>query len=375
VPFSGIRGSKGGKRILWTEEENQYLLSHYEWEEMPIMESVLQRNRDALYAHARKLSLKRPQSGLVRHKDLPPLLSEAPIVPFAGLIGFWLAEGSKHMVGYNIKITQTKIEGQKYIEQILNDLQWSYRTAPGSHGSTEYLIRSKELKAYCDALVSGKNKIDMELSLPKNCLDDWPKEALEELLYGLVMGDGNISPDGSLNYLYNSSKQLLNETQALLIRIGLNGKISRTKKAGDPINNFEGYFASRDMYSLNIEKPKAASLNPAHMNRVFYSGRVYCFTVPNGTLVVRRNNVPMVCGNCLGVIVYELLEDNYRRKQTRKRLGETRIQMGAQGGYHSSKDDEALSPARQKLLQISRGRSTSRPLYNGMSHRFNSRES
>jgi hypothetical protein len=29
-----------------------------------------------------------------------------------------------------------------------------------------------------------------------------------------------------------------------------------------------------------------------------YSGMVYCVTVPNGTLVVRRNKKTLVCGNC-----------------------------------------------------------------------------
>ena len=32
---------------------------------------------------------------------------------------------------------------------------------------------------------------------------------------------------------------------------------------------------------------------------VLYSGMVYCVSVPNETLIVRRNGKVMVCGNCL----------------------------------------------------------------------------
>lgn len=41
-----------------------------------------------------------------------------------------------------------------------------------------------------------------------------------------------------------------------------------------------------------ILKPKSA------IKRKAYSGNVYCATMPMGTLVVRRNGKPMVCGNC-----------------------------------------------------------------------------
>ena len=41
------------------------------------------------------------------------------------------------------------------------------------------------------------------------------------------------------------------------------------------------------------------SRNEPNFDRVPYAGKVYCASVPNGTLIVRRNGKPMVAGNCL----------------------------------------------------------------------------
>jgi hypothetical protein len=57
-----------------------------------------------------------------------------------------------------------------------------------------------------------------------------------------------------------------------------------------------------------------------------YSGMVYCVTVPNGTLVVRRNKKPMVCGNCIDVLRYAAIAgidhvDETRNLATRQGAG------------------------------------------------------
>jgi hypothetical protein len=57
--------------------------------------------------------------------------------------------------------------------------------------------------------------------------------------------------------------------------------------------------------------------------------------------------------DCLMVCVDQLLEDNFRRMETRQRLGSTQLLAAAQGGYHTpivtSQMQESESSARQKL--------------------------
>jgi hypothetical protein len=65
--------------------------------------------------------------------------------------------------------------------------------------------------------------------------------------------------------------------------------------------------------------------------------------------------------DCLMVCVDQLLEDNFRRMETRERLGNTQLLYGGQGGYHTpittGYDSSDISSARQKLnANSSRGR-------------------
>ena len=74
--------------------------------------------------------------------------------------------------------------------------------------------------------------------------------------------------------------------------------------------------------------------------------------------------------DCLMVCVDQLLEDNFRRLDTRERLGSTQLLASAQGGYHTpmtmGNDDADISAARRAL----RSRSSSGPYdYGSMARR------
>ena len=58
---------------------------------------------------------------------------------------------------------------------------------------------------------------------------------------------------------------------------------------------------SRDQFWIRERRTNTLSLKGKDglmAERVPYDGMVYCASVPNGTLVVRRNGIACVAGNC-----------------------------------------------------------------------------
>lgn len=60
-------------------------------------------------------------------------------------------------------------------------------------------------------------------------------------------------------------------------------------------------------YKVSLLHSKTtASVHPTQMRTMPYDGFVHCVTVPNGRLLVRRNNKIAVCGNCDAMSVHQL---------------------------------------------------------------------
>lgn len=76
-------------------------------------------------------------------------------------------------------------------------------------------------------------------------------------------------------------------------------------------------------------------------------------------------------GDCLLVVVDELLEDNFVRLEMRDRLGSTKLLYAGQGGYSSQNTPyEDQSEGRKRLSTFSGSMNTNRPLYAGMGNRL-----
>lgn len=97
---------------------------------------------------------------------------------------------------------------------------------------------------------------------------------------------------------YTSSVSLADDLQELLFRIGKrstpvwrDGRTTKTKE-GQLIDGGKAchlVVSSTDRLCLDRKK---------HLYREHYKGKVYCVTVPNGTMVTRRNGTMLVSNNC-----------------------------------------------------------------------------
>lgn len=133
------------------------------------------------------------------------------------------------------------------------------------------------------------------MNLPRNCL--------EKLWAAMVLGDG--WRQGIYGHYASISTRLIEDTSELLSRLGrpyggvyvrsmdvLGGEIK-----GRPV------VPTMPLMMFGEKKRRVASLTTKTKEMLVkteeYAGRVYCVSVPNETLLVRRNWKPLVAGNCL----------------------------------------------------------------------------
>ncbi len=217
-------------------------------------------------------------------------------ISFAKFLGLYIAEGYYHVGirGDCLRITQKKFvaEVRKVIARL--GVQWSEYV--NKSGVTEFSISQKAFVEFMYKLC-GKD-LSISKRIPRDAFQ-WSNLSLRALLDGLILGDGttvkkddNGNVTRSLMY-YTISKGLADDIQALACILGISSNI----KIKVSKNNYTG----RDitMYKICFHQSKGAALLSSKIEKTPYSGYVYCVTVPNGTVVVRRKGTPIVSGNCL----------------------------------------------------------------------------
>ena len=116
------------------------------------------------------------------------------------------------------------------------------------------------------------------------CTDHQLSIIVEECVYW----DGSIGTDNRLGEYFSSKKEEVDFIQFALARLGYRATIS-------PNNNSAGNIS----YRVRWTKQNVHNLAPAKIsNYKTIDGHSYCFTVPSGLLVLRRNNKIFITGNC-----------------------------------------------------------------------------
>jgi len=310
-------GSRGGSRKSggWSAEEDTWLTSHYP--SMP-MDALLQglpgRTRGSVYNRVKKLGLRRGQIG-DRHGDRPKPLPPVSRELFAGFLGIWLADGRKYHHGthrgYGVRIPVTKARKVQYLEDLLTRTGWPYLRSVTAKGETVFEIRSHGLREYLKALCTG----DHELHLPDEVFTEWTADEMRALMQGLMTGDGSFSGKYQRFTRYDSTSRLLvDDIQRLMLHIGMSGQVRKMRSAGDSVSGSPGYTAKHDGWYVgsDVRGSGLAMIRGSQIEQVDYDGPVYCLTVPNGTLLVRRQGVAMWAGNCIAIVTTRLLGEQMK---------------------------------------------------------------
>lgn len=241
-----------------------------------------------------------PEIELIKPNRYGEKIKEAKSIPmdlWLKFLGLYLSEGSykenfkkhndKHY-RYMISIAQKKEYGREKIIEVLDELGYKY-----SISDQDFRIEDKQLWSYLKQFGKTKDKF-----IPKE-IKKLSSRQLNILIEYLMIGDGtnttyyklnknvNKTYHYTTNCYYTSSINLMNDFSEIAIKCGYGISINEQHKDGCDV-----------VYGIHILKAKDFMVNKNNCNKkYYYDDYVYCVTVPNSTLLVKRNGRVFWCGN------------------------------------------------------------------------------
>lgn len=216
-----------------------------------------------------------------------------PMKDWAAFLGWYLSEGSLSTSRGKADTVQiSQIKYVKELKEVMSKLPFEY-----SFNNKTVRVSSKQLASELEQFGLCNEKF-----VPEYIKQASP-DVIREFLRTYNLGDGSIKR--SQRIYYTTSKQLANDVQELVFKTGGVANITVRKKAGT-VMSYRGkdYIRNHDIYVIyeNHDQTdfwfETKARKEQYIKIVQYSGKVYCATVPNGTLFVRRNGRPFWSGNC-----------------------------------------------------------------------------
>lgn len=216
-------------------------------------------------------------------------------IAFAKFVGLFLSEGHLGKY-YSVCITQNIGPKADEIRKILSDLPFHINEWRDSRRCI-FKIFSKMLSEW---MLENCGQRDHDRKIPA-ILKGCSRDILQPLVDAMYLGDGwtQSQPGRKPQDLYaTNSKQLAGDLQEVLIKLGHRSNVSRHEPKKP--QHREMFYVSK-LYSraacLTTHRRMGPKTAP-NFEMEEYTGQVYCATVPNGTLVCRRNGKMFVAGNC-----------------------------------------------------------------------------
>ena len=221
---------------------------------------------------------------------LPSL--EISLSDWASFMGWYLSEGSCGNHKHQVTISQTKYQDE--VESVLRRLPFAF-----SKNEKGFLIDSPQLAKYLHQF-----GLCYEKSVP-DYIKNSSKIVIDSFLKTFSLGDGSHRyKDGYI--FFTTSKRMADDIQEMVFRSGFVANVYCKKLKGTKMRVGSGkeYTRNHDIYLVRQSNKtggywfETKCRKEQYIRSVPYHGIVYCASVPNGTLYVRRNGKPFWSGNC-----------------------------------------------------------------------------
>jgi hypothetical protein len=217
-----------------------------------------------------------------------------------GFFGIWIAEGSafcnKNKKNYTVNIKQTKQNGKVFIRKILKKCGFKFYEQP----TGDFIISNKQLYMYLSQFGHSWQKyIPIELKKLN-------KRQLGILINAMILGDGHIYRKSYKDYNTNSL-YLRDDVQEIALKLGYCSSYTICKKE-KKLNVYKVSFSVNKKYPRQNNGCNSYKL-------IDYDGFVYCVSVDNKTVMVRRNGKTCWCGNSELSEALEELRKNYQARE------------------------------------------------------------
>ncbi|MFH1695330.1 MAG: phosphoribosylglycinamide synthetase C domain-containing protein [Candidatus Micrarchaeota archaeon] len=199
-------------------------------------------------------------------------------------MGIYIAEGSASNNKVNISQSKKK-EFYNKIKSLLEKLDFKF-----SETDSGFNIYDKQLSSYFSVFGKAPQKF-----VPEFVKSLRPRQ-ISVFLEWFALGDGTQMK--GYRIFYTSSKMLADGIQELLLKIGRVGIIKERKRNDKTwiVDHFAD--SSRIQFEVHERVKKLESwIDKKDIKKTEYKGKVYCATVKNHIMFVRRNGKPCWCGN------------------------------------------------------------------------------
>nr|WP_243638220.1 GTP cyclohydrolase I FolE [Rubrobacter taiwanensis] len=199
---------------------------------------------------------------------------------FAAFMGMWLSGGWMRSDERGVAVSRNAEGGTDEIRALLQRLPFGFRRAVCKDRSERVRFESGHRGLYEALRAFGKPEV--------RCVPDEIKgmsaRQIELFLRWLAPGEGRIYMSGSC--------RLMDDVQELLLRVGETGALRICKDHARIEVRTRGERPEEDCGSWG-------RLRAEHLERVDFDDEVFCVSVPTGAVLVRREGLPVVSGNCM----------------------------------------------------------------------------
>jgi len=211
-----------------------------------------------------------------------------PIRDYLRFMAHYLSEGYFEHTVYNSNYTVALCQNSSRLDIFTESLSLVTDNKVSLVDGRKAIVRDKSLWEYVKPFGYSYEKY-----LP-NLIKMLPPDDLRYFIECYEQGDGNKSKDP--RGLFTSSIKLRDDLQEIIIKAGYGSDYSVSKGIG-----CEGNFGKSNYILWRISINERGRIHQLHSKLkdkiVDYSGKIYSLTVPNHTLLVRRNGKAVVSGN------------------------------------------------------------------------------
>lgn len=224
-------------------------------------------------------------------RRMTKLGKKIPMDIWLKFFGFWTAEGwtSSTPTSYQVGISNNN---KAIIDELAADMtSCGFRCRIEMKGQRNYNLRICNKPLWIKLHQFGGAR---EKSIPQS-IKELSSDKLRLFLKWYVLGGG----DKSRMRCYTVSKSLRDDLQEIALKCGYAASFNKRIR-GDFI--IKGRVIHQEncvpCYTISFTKHCTKPLVvPKRQKWVDYTGKVYCVEVPNHVIYVRRNGIPMWCGN------------------------------------------------------------------------------
>ena len=225
----------------------------------------------------------------------------------AEFVGWFLAEGSLASSSFEGSVKRRVIISQMpgpkadMIEALLRKMPFKYGKPKTAGGCHNFNITSAQLHRFLsDCYEPGDGRPCYRKRVPAWVLESSP-DVLERFFDAVVKGDG--WEQAGHRTVATTSPAFADHLQECLVKMG---RASTMKVRRDlPPTKLRGGLGNKSATQYHVNEIRSKYVFPVNrrtntslVTRRPYSGKVYCASVPNGTLILRRNGKTFVAGNC-----------------------------------------------------------------------------